>query len=40
MIRVAKAVIEKEGKILLLKRKGGKIFPEQWDFPGGKLNKN
>ncbi len=35
MIEISKAVIEKEGKYLLLKR-ATVSYPETWDFPGGK----
>lgn len=38
MINVAKAVIEKDGKYLLIKRAtNSKFFSGQWDLPGGKL---
>jgi len=38
MIRVAKVVIEKDGKCLLIKRgENSKFFPKKWDFPGGKI---
>ncbi len=38
MIEVIKALIEKEGKYLLLKRKpDSRFFPSKWDFAGGKL---
>ena len=41
MINVAKTIIEESGKYLLIKRaSGSKFFPEQWDFPGGKINAN
>ncbi len=33
-----KAIIEKEGKILILKRgKDEDCFKEMWDIPGGKI---
>jgi 8-oxo-dGTP diphosphatase len=39
MIEVAKSIIQKENKCLLLKRSSSsKFFPELWDFPGGKIN--
>lgn len=39
MLEISKAVIEKNGKFLLLKRGlNSKSFQGQWDFPGGKLN--
>ena|SRR3989338_11622992 len=35
---IADAVIEKEGKVLLLKRASDKKFlPSYWDLPGGKV---
>ena len=38
MIEVSKAVIEKDGKFLLLKRAShSATYPEMWDFAGGKL---
>jgi len=41
MKHVAKTVIERGGKYLLIQRKTqSKFFPDQWDFPGGKLELN
>jgi 8-oxo-dGTP diphosphatase len=41
MISVAKAIIKRNGKFLLLKRvDSSKFFPGRWDFPGGKLDPN
>lgn len=38
MKEIQKAVIEKEGKFLVLLRSPQtRYFPEHWDFPGGKL---
>ena len=34
---VTAAVIEKDGKILIAKRRAGKRFARRWEFPGGKL---
>lgn len=35
---VAKVIIfDKDGSVLLLKRKKNQKFPEQWDLPGGHL---
>jgi 8-oxo-dGTP diphosphatase len=39
MISVAKLVIKREEKWLLIQRSdSSKFFPSQWDLPGGKLN--
>lgn len=35
--KVAAGVIEKDGKILIAKRKSGKCIGAKWEFPGGKL---
>ena len=38
IIRVTAAIIEKEGKILIAKRKvGDDLFAGLWEFPGGKI---
>ena len=38
IIRVTAAIIEKEGKILIAKRKAGDdLFSGLWEFPGGKI---
>lgn len=34
---VVAAVIEKDGQILIAKRKQGKMHPGKWEFPGGTL---
>ena len=36
---VTAAVIEKDGNILIAKRKQGSRFAGKWEFPGGKLEK-
>jgi 8-oxo-dGTP diphosphatase len=36
-IKVAAAVIEREGKILIGRRKKGSHLANRWEFPGGKL---
>lgn len=36
-IRVAAAVIEEEGRILIAKRKRGDLQGGKWEFPGGKI---
>ncbi len=39
MIEIAKAIITKNGKYLLLKRSPiAPHYPNKWDFPGGKLD--
>jgi 8-oxo-dGTP diphosphatase len=35
-VKVTAAIIEKDGRILIAKRKGGR-FAGRWEFPGGKL---
>jgi len=40
IINVAAAIIEKEGKFLIAKRKAGKHFGGKWEFPGGKIELN
>jgi len=35
--KVSAGVIEKDGKILIAKRKSGKCIGPNWEFPGGKL---
>ncbi|HUV07292.1 MAG TPA: (deoxy)nucleoside triphosphate pyrophosphohydrolase [Spirochaetia bacterium] len=36
-VRVAAAVIKRDGKILAARRKEGEGFARMWEFPGGKL---
>jgi 8-oxo-dGTP diphosphatase len=38
--KVTAGVIEKDGKILIAKRKTGKCIGAKWEFPGGKLEEN
>jgi len=38
-IKVTAAVIEKDGKILIAKRKAGDRLGGKWEFPGGKLGR-
>ena len=38
MQQVTAALIEKQGKILLARRKAGKHMGEKWEFPGGKID--
>ena len=41
LIRVTAAILEKDGKILIAKRKtGDELFAGLWEFPGGKRKKN
>lgn len=37
MIDVVAAIIEKDGKFLIAKRKIGKHLGGKWEFPGGKI---
>ena len=37
MIDVTCAIIEREGKVLIAKRKQGQHLAGKWEFPGGKL---
>lgn len=37
MIRVTAAIIEKGDKILIARRKEGKLLADYWEFPGGKI---
>ena len=37
MITVTAAVVEKDGRILIAKRKKGWRFEGKWEFPGGKI---
>ncbi len=37
MQKVTAAVIEREGKILIARRKGGDPLAGKWEFPGGKV---
>jgi mutator protein MutT len=37
MVRVTAAVIERDGKILITRRKKGGPFGQLWEFPGGKV---
>jgi len=36
-LKVVAAFLEKDGRILIAKRKGGDRFGGRWEFPGGKL---
>jgi len=38
--KVTAGVIEKDGKILIARRKSGKCVGANWEFPGGKLEEN
>jgi 8-oxo-dGTP diphosphatase len=37
MIRVVAGIIERDGRILVCRRRAGKIFAGKWEFPGGKM---
>lgn len=38
MQQVTAAVLEKDGRILLAKRKKGRYLDNQWELPGGKID--
>ncbi len=38
-INVTAAIIEKDGRFLIAKRKKGKHLEGKWEFPGGKIEK-
>jgi 8-oxo-dGTP diphosphatase len=37
MLQVVAAIIEREGRILICRRKPEQAHPLQWEFPGGKV---
>jgi 8-oxo-dGTP diphosphatase len=37
MLQVVAAIIEREGRILICRRKADQSHPLQWEFPGGKV---
>ena len=39
MIEVAAAIIIKDNKILIARRKDNQYFRDKWEFPGGKIEK-
>lgn len=39
MIKVIAAVIERDGKVLICRRKNKDGRPGQWEFPGGKIER-
>jgi 8-oxo-dGTP diphosphatase len=40
LIRVTAAILERDGKILLAKRKKDDPLKGKWEFPGGKIERN
>jgi 8-oxo-dGTP diphosphatase len=40
LTRVALAIIEKNGNVLICKRKKNGPFADKWEFPGGKIEDN
>ena len=37
MIRVVAGIIEQDRRVLICKRRAGRIFGGKWEFPGGKM---
>ena len=37
MVQVVAAIIEREGRVLVCRRRADQSHPLQWEFPGGKL---
>jgi 8-oxo-dGTP diphosphatase len=40
MVKVTAAIIEKDGKILIAKRRKNDPLKDKWEFPGGKIEPN
>jgi len=40
MLQVVAGIIEREGRILICRRKAQQSHPLKWEFPGGKVEKN
>ena len=38
MLKVTAAVIEKDGRLLIARRRKGERFAGKWEFPGGKIH--
>jgi len=39
MLQVVAGIIEREGRILICRRKAGQSHPLKWEFPGGKVER-
>jgi 8-oxo-dGTP diphosphatase len=40
MLEVVAGIVEKEGRILICRRKAEQTHPLKWEFPGGKVEKH
>jgi 8-oxo-dGTP diphosphatase len=40
MLQVVAGIIEREGRILICRRKAAQSHPLKWEFPGGKVEQN
>jgi len=40
MLQVVAGIIEREGRILICRRKAGQTHPLKWEFPGGKVERH
>jgi len=40
MLQVVAGIIEREGRILICRRKAAQTHPLKWEFPGGKVERN
>ena len=40
MLQVVAGIIEREGRILICRRKAQQTHPLKWEFPGGKVERN
>ena len=40
MLQVVAGIIEREGRILICRRKAGQSHPLKWEFPGGKVERH
>jgi len=40
MLQVVAGIIERQGRILICRRKAAQTHPLKWEFPGGKVERN